>query len=321
MDYALLLLGSAIFGAGYAANLLSRYAAADVSLASERGKAISLVVWGATVGAVIGPSLIGPAGDWVARMGLPAISGAFVIGIATFAMAALLLGGLLRPDPLAVSRLVAAADPALRHAAPARRLGDLLRLAEVQVALITLMCSNMVMIGIMSMTPVYMHDHGHPLPFVGIVISAHVVGMYIFSPVAGWLTDRVGRQAVIMLSALTLIAAAVLNALTPATHGALIALGMFLIGLGWNLGFVAGSALLTDAVLPVERPRLQGLADTWMGVAAAVGSLGSGPILAGYGFPALNVVVVLLVVFPLGAMGVRRGGAVTAESRAAPHRL
>lgn len=306
LDYALLLVGSALFGAGYAANLLSRYAAADVSPASERGRAISLVVWGATIGAVAGPSLIGPAGEQLAHFGLPAIAGAFVISTATFGMAALLIGAGLRPDPLAIARLVAAADPALQGTAPARPLGELLRLPEVLVALITLMCSNLVMIAVMAMTPVYMHEHGHGLPAVGLVISAHVVGMYLGSPATGWLADRIGRSPVIALSALTFIAAAVLNALTPDGNGALLALGMWLIGLGWNLGFVAGSALLTDAVDLPERPRLQGLADTGMGVVAALGSLASGPILAGAGFATLNLAVALAVVFPLAAIGIDR---------------
>src|SRR5262249_42646130 len=176
-SYWLLLLGSLIFGAGFAANFLSRYAASDVTISKDRGKAISMVVWGATVGAVVGPSLVGPAGDWGARFGLPPIAGAFAIAVGTFGIASAIVFSLLRPDPLSVSHLVAARDPALREAAPPSPLRELLARPGVQVALVTLMFSNMVMIGIMSMTPVYMHEHGHALPLVGIVVSAHVVGM------------------------------------------------------------------------------------------------------------------------------------------------
>jgi MFS family permease len=306
MNYPLLLVGSAVFGAGYTANLLSRYAAADVSVASQRGKTISFVVWGGTVGAVIGPSIIGPAGEWAEKFGLPAIAGGFIVGVVTFGIASVMIFALLRPDPLQVSRLLAAQDPAMRETAPARSNSELLRLPGVQVGLIALMTSHMVMIGIMSMTPVYMHDHGHSLQIVGLVISAHVVGMYVFSPVTGWLADRIGRPSVIMLSALTFISAALLNSLTPPDQGALIGLGMFLIGLGWNLGFVAGSALLTDSVTFTERPRVQGVADMCMGVAAAVGSLASGPILETHGYPILNFWVVGLVVFPLAAIWLRQ---------------
>jgi len=310
-SYWLLLVGSLIFGAGFAANLLSRYAASDVTTSRDRGKAISLVVWGATVGAVVGPSMVGPAGDWATQIGLPPIAGAFLIGVATFAIGATIIFILLRPDPLSVSHLVAARDPALRDAAPPSPLSELLTRPGVQVGLVTLMCSNMVMIGIMSMTPVYMHEHGHSLPFVGVVVSAHVVGMYIFSPATGWLADRVGRYPVIVLGALVFVAASAVNVLTPATNGALIALGMLLIGLGWNLGFVAGSALLTDSVGLMDRPRMQGLADTCMGVTAALGSLASGPIMAGHGFSALNTVVGLTVVFPLIAIQLSRQRAAT----------
>jgi len=306
MNYPLLLLGSTVFGAGYAANLLSRYAAADVSLASQRGKAISFVVWGATVGAVVGPSFIGPAGRWAEIMGQPPIAGAFAVALLTMFVAGLLIFVFLRPDPLHISRLLELHDPARRVAATARRLPELLGIPGVQVGLVSLMASHMVMIGIMSMTPVYMHDHGHSLQIVGLVISAHVTGMYVFSPVTGWLADRIGRPSVIMLSALTFISAALLNALTPSDNGLLLGLGMFLIGLGWNLGFVAGSALLTDSVNFVERPRVQGLADMCMGVSAAVGSLASGPILESHGYPMLNFSVVLLVVFPLAMVWLRQ---------------
>lgn len=304
-NYPLLLLGSAIFGGGYASNLLSRYAAADVRPASQRGRAISFVVWGATVGAVAGPSLIGPAGTWAEGVGLPPLAGAFVVATLTFVIASALLFAFLRPDPLHVSRILAAQDQA-RRAAPARGLRELIRQPGIQVALVTLMASHMVMIGIMSMTPVYMHDHGHSLQVVGLVISAHVTGMYVFSPLTGWLADRIGRPSVIVLSALAFVGAALLDAVTPPNQGFLLGAGMFLIGLGWNLGFVAGSALLTDSVTFAERARVQGIADMCMGVAAALGSMASGPILESQGYATLNVWVVLLVIFPLASIFARQ---------------
>ncbi len=306
LNYPLLLLGSAIFGGGYTANLLSRYAAADVSPATRRGKAISFVVWGATVGAVVGPVLIGPAGRWAENTGLPAIAGAFAVALLTFVVAGLMILAFLRPDPLYIARQLELHDPVRRATATARRLPELLRIPGVQVGLASLMCAHMVMIGIMSMTPVYMHEHGHSLQFVGLVISGHVTGMYVLSPFTGWLADRIGRASVVLLSAVTFMSAALLNALTPPDNQPLIALGMFLIGLGWNFGFVAGSALLTDSVEFVERPRIQGVADMSMGVSAALGSLASGPIMASHGYPTLNFTIVLLVVLPLTAVWTRQ---------------
>src|SRR5579884_1360826 len=306
LNYPLLLLGSAIFGGGYTANLLSRYAAADVSPATRRGKAISFVVWGATVGAVVGPVLIGPAGRWAENTGLPAIAGAFAVALLTFVVAGLMILAFLRPDPLYIARQLELHDPVRRATATARRLPELLRIPGVQVGLASLMCAHMVMIGIMSMTPVYMHEHGHSLQFVGLVISGHVTGMYVLSPFTGWLADRIGRASVVLLSAVTFMSAALLNALTPPDNQPLIALGMFLIGLGWNFGFVAGSALLTDSVEFVERPRIQGVADMSMGVSAALGSLASGPIMASHSYPTLNFTIVLLVVLPLTAVWTRQ---------------
>jgi MFS family permease len=305
-SYPLLLLGSAIFGGGYASNLLSRYAAADVRPASQRGRAISFVVWGATAGAVAGPSLIGPAGEWAQAAGMPPLAGAFGVAVLTFAISSAVLFLFLRPDPLHVARVLAAQETHRATEARERGLAELLRHPGIQVALVTLMASHMVMIGIMSMTPVYMHDHGHSLQVVGLVISAHVTGMYVFSPVTGWLADRIGRPSVIVLSALAFVGAALVDALTPPNQGLLLGFGMFLIGLGWNLGFVAGSALLTDSVSHAERPRVQGMADMCMGVAAALGSLASGPILESHGYPTLNMWVVLLVIFPLASVFARQ---------------
>jgi MFS family permease len=302
MSFPLLILGSALFGAGYASNLLSRYAAADVSAAADRGKAISFAVWGGTVGAILGPSVIGPAGSLAASLGLSGIAGAFGVSTVAFVVAATVIFLFLRPDPLEVARVVAERDTLVSSPAQPRPLRQLLQLPGVQLALLTLICANIVMIGIMAMTPVYMHDHGHSLSLVGLVISAHVVGMYVFSPATGWLADRIGRTPVIALSAATFVTAALINSFSPPEWGWLLGFGMFLIGLGWNLGFVTGSALLTDSVEVLERPRLQGLADSGMGVAAAVGSLASGSIMEGHGFGALNFVIAVLVVFPLMAI-------------------
>ncbi|MDE3074148.1 MAG: MFS transporter [Chloroflexota bacterium] len=304
-NFSLLLLGSFIFGAGYGASLLTRYAAADLAPASQRGKAISLVVWGSTVGAVVGPNVLGVSGDWAEGLKLPALAGPFGVSAIVFLASATLLFVTLRPDPLLLARRLALRE--LSAGADGRRpLAELLLRPGVPLALIALMTSQMVMVAIMSMTPVYMRDHGHSLRVVGLVVSAHVLGMYALSPLTGWLCDRIGRIPLVLLSIGTFIFSSLLDGLAPAGSQTLLMFGLFLLGLGWNFGFVAGSALLTDATDPAHRAQMQGFADMVMGLAAALGSLGSGLVLEMRGYPTLNAYGASLVALPLVALWLRR---------------
>src|SRR5206468_4025609 len=139
-------------------------------------------------------------------------------------------------------------------------LGDILRDPRVRVALGTLMTSQLVMIGTTSTSPVHLHDHGHHVNTIGLAVSAHLGGMYVASPLSGWLCDRLGRLPIIGLGGLVLITAVSIAGLAPGRESALVMLGLFLNGIGWNLAFVAGSALLTDALAPAERTSFQGVA-------------------------------------------------------------
>src|SRR5437764_3023316 len=103
-SFPLLLLGMALFGISNTANLLARYAAADVSTSAQRGQAIGLIVWGVTVGAIVGPNLLDLAARVAVPLGLPAVGSPFLVALVGFALAALLVAALLRPDPLAVAR-------------------------------------------------------------------------------------------------------------------------------------------------------------------------------------------------------------------------
>jgi MFS family permease len=169
----------------------------------------------------------------------------------------------------------------------------------VLVALVTLVASQVVMVLIMTMTPLHLIDHGHGLATVGFVLSAHTFGMFALSPISGRLTDRFGSPRVIAAGLSTLAAAALLAALAPADGGVLLTLALFLLGYGWNLGFVAGSAMLTGGLALAERTRVQGVADSFIWGSAAISSLSSGVIVAGASYTALGFLGIGLVVVPV----------------------
>jgi MFS family permease len=162
------------------------------------------------------------------------------------------------------------------------------------------------MISTTSTSPLYLHDQGHAVGTIGLAVSLHLAGMYVASPLSGWLADRLGRMPVIGAGALLLIVAVGLAGLAPGAAAGPVILGLFLNGVGWNLAFVAGSALLTDALAPAERAPVQGFADLLMGLMGAIGSAAGGMILGLWGFAILNAVGAALVLGPLAVALLRR---------------
>ena len=162
------------------------------------------------------------------------------------------------------------------------------------------------MVLIMTMTPVHMAEHGHDLGAVGLVISGHVFGMFALSPVSGRLTDRLGAVPVIHAGLAVMAVSAVIGALAPADGGPLLFLALFLLGYGWNLGFVAGSALLSSGLASAERTRIQGTADALIWCSAAAASLGSGVVQAAAGFTALCLLGLGVAVVPVALLLLRR---------------
>jgi MFS family permease len=305
-SFSLLLVGMALFGVSQTSNLLSRYAAADVNPGERRGRAMGLIVWGSTAGSIIGPNLMEPALRVGGLLGVSPAASAFLISVGGYALAAALIEVLLRPDPLTVARELHALAAARGPAEPARPLAAILADVRVQIALATLTISQFVMISTTSTSPVYLHDQGYHVRTIGLAVSLHLGGMYVASPLSGWLCDRVGRLTTIGVGALVLVGAVLLAGLAPGSDRVLVILALALNGVGWNFAFVAGSALLTDALSPAERASTQGLADLAMGLMGALGSTAGGMILGVWGFTALNALGAALVLGPLAATLLRR---------------
>ncbi|MGW6967192.1 MFS transporter [Streptomyces zaomyceticus] len=303
-SFPLLLLGLVGFGAGSSANLAARFAAADLAEPDRRARAISTVVWATTIGAVLGPNIAAPAGESVAGLGIPATAGPFVWAAGVFVAAAVVVAVLLRPDPLLTARALretgageAPEERSLRAGMRAVRESPKARLAVVTVA-----GSHTAMVSIMSMTPVALTHHGADIQLIGLVISGHIAGMYAFSPLMGWLSDRLGRLSVIGL-AVGLIGLAALVAGTAGPSHGRTALGLFILGLGWSAGLVSGSALLTDSVPQAARAAVQGLSDFIMNTAAGVGGLAAGLIVARAGYGPLNAIAACLLL-PMAALAI-----------------
>jgi MFS family permease len=303
-SFVLFLVGMTLFGVSNTSNLLARYAAADIMPASQRGRAMGLIVWGSTVGSILGPNLMTPAVHAGALLGLSPVGSAFLISVAGYGLAALLIELLLRPDPLAIARQLETGVVAGAPAAPARSLGAILREPRVRIAFASLMAGQLVMIGTTSTSPVYLHDHGHHVGTIGLAVAMHLGGMYVASPLSGWLADRFGRGVMIALGGLVLLVALAVAGLVSGADSGLVMIGLFLNGVGWNFAFVAASALLTDVLSPGERTSIQGLADLVMGMLGALGSAAGGLVLGTLGFGALNALGAAVVVAGL-AVGVR----------------
>ena len=304
-SFAVFLGGMALFGTAQTSNLLARYAAADVSPGAQRGRAMGLIVWGSTVGSIIGPMLMAPAIGVGALVGVSSVASAFLISVAGYAVAAILVQACLRPDPLAIARRLEPAAPA-RRGERGRATGAILREPRVIVAYGTLMVSQLVMIGTTSTSPLYLHDHGLAVGTIGLAVSMHLGGMYVASPLSGWLCDRFGRLPMIGAGGVVLLGALALAGLAPGRAAAVVIAGLFLNGVGWNLAFVSASALLTDALSPDERASIQGLADLVMGLMGAVGSALGGMVLGAWGFGMLNALGAALLVVPLAASWLQR---------------
>ncbi|WP_413756693.1 MFS transporter [Streptomyces sp. MMBL 11-3] len=300
-NFPLLLVGMAGFGAASSANLQARFAAADLAEPERRARAISNVVWATTIGAVLGPNIAAPAGRSVSGIGIPEAAGPFLWAAGVFLVSALLVAVLLRPDPLLTARALAPAEERSPAARSIRAGAAAVRASpRARLALVTVTVSHTAMVSVMSMTPLDLGHHGAGIDLIGLVISIHIAGMYAFSPVMGRLSDRFGRLPVIGLAMALLACAALLAGTAGAAH-AQTAAGLFLLGLGWSAGLVAGSALLTDSVPQPARAAAQELSDLTMNTAAGLGGAAAGLVMAQAGYGRLNLVAACLLL-PLGAL-------------------
>ncbi len=282
-SFAGFLVGAALVGGSRASSEQSRYVAAEIFPASRQAKIIGWIVFAGTIGSVLGPLLVEPAALLAERLALPAYAGPFIVSGVLFFLALLLVFAFLRPDPLRVGQQIADAERVKTEgeagqAAQARSLRQIFAQPLALLAVAAMTIGQMVMVMLMVITPLHMNHHEHNTQAISWVIMAHTLGMFGLSGLTGWLIGRFGRRTMIAAGSLVLIVACILAPVSVELP--LLALALFLLGLGWNFTFVAGSSLLSDQLQPAERGRAQGAGEMSVATGAGLGSLGSGIIFA-----------------------------------------
>lgn len=293
-----LLTGAVLLGATSAVNSGSRYAATDLATAEHRARALSVVVWATTVGAVAGPNLVGVGGSVAGALAIPELTGGFAIGAVVLLVAAGWVWLRLRPDPLLLAQeaagVVAATGSEDRGRSWSRFVTVAREVPAVAAAVVAMSCAHAAMVTVMIMTPLHMEHGGAHLEVIGFVISVHVLGMFAFSPLVGWAADRFGRAAVLVTGGAVLLVSLALCGLSPEGSSWQILTGLFLLGLGWSCATVAASTVIADRT-PIEaRTDVQGTSDMAMALTAAGGGALAGVIVGGLGYPALAAFAALL---------------------------
>lgn len=302
-SFPLMLLSAALQGVGRAGGDQGRFVAGEIFPHDERARMIGRLVFAGTIGAVAGPILVSPTGRLMESLGTDADIGPWAALVLLGGLAALIIFSLLRPDPSVIAASISQhetrqevhADGVPREA---RSLLTLLMLPKVQLAILAVLISQTVMVVLMVMTPLHMDHHSYGRDTISMVIALHTLGMFGLSPVTGYLIDRFGRIPMLFSGALVLAASALIAPV--AANEFMLAFALFLLGLGWNFGFVSGSSLLSDALQGEERSRVQGVNDSIVFFGAGLGSIGAGLLFASGGYVAVSIAGLVLIAVLVG---------------------
>ncbi|KPU51030.1 MFS transporter [Bacillus wiedmannii] len=285
----LLLVSLLIYGAGTATNLQARYAGTDLANKKQRATAISITMVMTTFGAVAGPNLVGVMGRFAHSIGIPELAGPFILSATAFILAGLVLFVMLRPDPLLIANMIETYKQERTYKGQAVIEEATENKRGITVGAIVMILTQIVMVAIMTMTPVHMGHHGHGLSAVGLVIGFHVGAMYLPSLVTGMLIDKIGRTTMSIAGGVILLAAGVIAAIAPSDSLILLIVALSLLGLGWNLGLISGTAQIVDATIPSTRAKTQGKIDVFIALAGASGGAMSGMVVANSSYAALSL--------------------------------
>ena len=292
----LMLTGTFLVGAASAAGYQARFAAIDLATSEKRAKQLSFVVWGSTIGAVSGPNLMEPSGNLAESLGLPRLTGPYLISAVTLTLAVFVIQLFLRPDPY----LTAAKDSGAANIPRVKTKVALKHIrsnARASFAIAAIAIGHIAMVAVMVMTPVHMAHVDVTLTIIGLVISVHVLGMYAFSPLVGALSDRLGRLRVIQIGVAILLSSALISGFARADDAITLGIGLFLLGLGWSCTLIAGSALLTESVSPEFKSASQGASDLVMNLSGASGGAIAGVVIATLSYGWLCLLSALPVAF------------------------
>ena len=294
-----MLLGAFLVGSASAAGYQARFAAIDLATKESSAKQLSFVVWGSTVGAVVGPNLMDPAGGLAEKFGLPRLVGPYIISAVTLALAILVIQLFLRPDPFLTAQKNLEAVAGVHRKSTREVLTHIRSNSSALFAIAAIAIGHIAMVSVMVMTPVHMKHVDVTLKIIGFVISIHVLGMYAFSPIIGSLSDKIGRVRIIQIGVVLLIASTIVAGTAAADDAVQLGIGLFLLGLGWSCTLIAGSALLSESVDLEMKPASQGASDLVMNLSGAVGGALAGLIIGtlSYGWLCFFAAIPVLVLF------------------------
>lgn len=291
-----------IYGAGTATNLQARYAGTDLATSKQRATAVSIALVATTFGAVAGPNLVHVMGEFAIQFGIPPLAGPFILAASAYIVAGLVILFFLRPDPLIVAKaLEKSVENDETQDLPVVEEDRIRKNRGVVVGATIMVLTQIVMVAIMTMTPVHMGHHGHGLSEIGLVISIHIGAMYLPSLVTGILVDKFGRMTMAVASGATLLAAGVVGALAPGDSLFVMIVALALLGLGWNFGLISGTALIVDSTTPSNRAKTQGSVDVLIALSGATGGALSGMVVAHTSFTYLSLAggILSLILIPV----------------------
>ncbi|MCY7976639.1 MFS transporter [Bacillus inaquosorum] len=297
-----------IYGAGTATNLQARYAGTDLANNKQRATAVSITMVFTTFGAVAGPSLVNVMGNFALSIGVPSLAGPFILAAAAYILAGVVLFIMLRPDPLVIARTIEATNQEPSDKGHLETTEHTENKRGIIVGAAIMVLTQIVMVAIMTMTPVHMSHHGHGLGAVGLVIGFHIGAMYLPSLVTGVLVDKLGRTAMAIASGTTLLLAGLMAAFAPGDSMVLLVIALSLLGLGWNFGLISGTALIVDSTETATRAKTQGTVDVLIALSGAAGGALSGMIVAGSSFLTLSFTGGILALLLIPVVVWSRGG-------------
>ena len=290
-----LMLSLFLLGSASAVQLQARFAATDLPCKRATGRDLSIVVWATTVGAVVGPNMFGP-GEWFgALVGMPELTGPFAFTVMAQLISTSIFWFGLKPDPLVVAREEAGIQPSRKSVSFKAAIEVIKQYPLAGYAVMTIALSHMVMVSVMSMTPVHLHSSGSDLVAVGFTISMHIAGMYAFAPVFGMLSDRIGTVKTVLLGQVIFLVSLIISGIGQYDYW-LVFIGLFFLGLGWSAATVSASALISEVLPTGERTKVQGFSDTLMNLSGAFGGAIAGVILVNFTFGGLNAAALIPVV-------------------------
>jgi MFS family permease len=282
-------LGMIVLGATAAVANQYRFAVADSVPAALKARAISWVLFGGVVAGFIGPQLSVLTKDWIAGH---VFTGSYII-MGVLALVAIGVLSLTRLAPTIK-------NPEERRGG--RPLGTLLRTFDIVVPMVTAAVSYGLMVLVMVSAPLAMvYVCGHSTADAAFVIQWHIVGMFAPSFITGTVISRIGAHLTAGIGLLLILCAALVN-LTgiSVVH---FAAALILLGVGWNFGFIASTAMLSTAYRPEEAARVQGANETVVFGVMALASIASGLLLEVLGWQMINVMAIPLAAAAILLLG------------------